>query len=36
MPRLGAGAMSLGVIIEGVAEAVNSVLKIVSGWIGSI
>src|SRR6476661_10602529 len=29
---LGAGAMSLGVI-EGVAEAVNSVLKIVSGWM---
>jgi len=29
---LGAGAMSLGVI-EGVAEAANSVLKIVSGWL---
>jgi MFS family permease len=29
---LGAGAMSLG-IIEGVAEAANSVLKIVSGWL---
>ena len=29
---LGAGAMSLGVI-EGVAEAANSVLKIVSGWM---
>ena len=28
---LGAGAMSLG-IIEGVAEGINSVLKIVSGW----
>lgn len=28
---LGAGAMSLG-IIEGVAEAANSVLKILSGW----
>ena len=29
---LGAGAMSLGVI-EGVAEAANSALKIVSGWL---
>lgn len=29
---LGAGAMSLG-IIEGVAEAANSVLKIASGWM---
>jgi MFS family permease len=29
---LGAGAMSLGVI-EGVAEAANSVLKIASGWV---
>ena len=29
---LGAGAMSLGVI-EGVAEAANSVLKVVSGWL---
>src|SRR6476620_10542653 len=29
---LGAGAMSLG-IIEGVAEAANSVLKLVSGWL---
>jgi len=29
---LGAGAMSLG-IVEGVAEAANSVLKIASGWI---
>jgi MFS family permease len=29
---LGAGAMSLGVI-EGAAEAANSVLKIVSGWL---
>ena len=29
---LGAGAMSLGVI-EGVAEAANSLLKIVSGWM---
>jgi MFS family permease len=29
---LGAGAMSLGVI-EGVAEAANSILKIVSGWL---
>ena len=29
---LGAGAMSLG-IIEGVAEAANSMLKIVSGWL---
>lgn len=29
---LGAGAMSIGVI-EGVAEAANSVLKIVSGWL---
>jgi MFS family permease len=29
---LGAGAMALGVI-EGVAEAANSVLKIVSGWL---
>jgi MFS family permease len=29
---LGAGAMSLG-IIEGVAEAANSVLKVVSGWL---
>ena len=29
---LGAGAMSLG-IIEGVAEAANSALKILSGWI---
>ena len=29
---LGAGAMSLG-IIEGAAEAANSVLKIVSGWL---
>ena len=29
---LGAGAMSLG-IIEGVAEAANSVLKILSGWL---
>jgi MFS family permease len=29
---LGAGAMSLG-IIEGVAEAANSVLKIASGWV---
>jgi MFS family permease len=29
---LGAGAMSLGVI-EGVAEAANSVLKIASGWL---
>src|SRR5919198_2435660 len=29
---LGAGAMSLG-IVEGVAEAANSVLKIVSGWL---
>jgi MFS family permease len=29
---LGAGAMSLGVI-EGVAEAANSVLKILSGWL---
>ena len=28
---LGAGAMSLG-LIEGVAEGINSVLKIVSGW----
>ena len=28
---LGAGAMSLG-IIEGVAEGINSVLKIISGW----
>src|SRR5262245_16557754 len=29
---LGAGAMSLGVI-EGVAEAANSILKIASGWL---
>lgn len=29
---LGAGAMSLGVI-EGVAEAANSILKVVSGWL---
>jgi MFS family permease len=29
---LGAGAMSLG-IIEGSAEAANSALKIVSGWL---
>ena len=29
---LGAGAMSLG-IIEGVAEGINSLLKILSGWI---
>ena len=29
---LGAGAMSLGVI-EGAAEAANSALKIVSGWL---
>src|SRR4029434_9856551 len=29
---LGAGAMSLGVI-EGVAEAAKSILKIVSGWL---
>src|SRR6476660_3453337 len=29
---LGAGAMSLG-IIEGAAEAANSALKIVSGWL---
>jgi MFS family permease len=29
---LGAGAMSLGVI-EGVAEAANSILKVVSGWM---
>src|SRR4051812_42024293 len=29
---LGAGAMSLG-IIEGAAEAANSILKIVSGWL---
>src|ERR1043165_8493501 len=29
---LGAGAMSLGVI-EGAAEAANSVLKVLSGWL---
>jgi MFS family permease len=29
---LGAGAMSLG-IIEGIAEGINSALKVVSGWI---